>query len=93
MRPQPARTVRLQRAEWRHPPFRHVPFHSGTVQADEEGEVVERESERYAHSRAYVERLAADGFSLRSHERSVLRQDEGKDVHGDVYVFERRAAE
>lgn len=47
---------------------------------------------RYRHSEAYIRQaLAAAGFEARQVERSVIRMDSGKPVHGILFVAERRA--
>jgi len=46
---------------------------------------------RYAHSRAYVERLAAEsGLELAEAQPSVIRQEDGQPVRGVLYALERR---
>lgn len=48
------------------------------------------QSLRYAHSASYVRGLLAErGFQLLREERTVIRQDGGKPVHGILYLAER----
>jgi predicted TPR repeat methyltransferase len=48
------------------------------------------DSGRYAHTRAYIEALAAQqGFRIAALDASVLRQDAGKDVDGLLVVLQR----
>jgi predicted TPR repeat methyltransferase len=47
-------------------------------------------SGRYAHSRAYVERLAAAaGLRLAHAEPTIIRKEEGAPVQGDLYALEK----
>lgn len=48
---------------------------------------------RFAHSSAYIERLAADhGLSLRRRQPTVLRTESQAPVHGTVFVLGRQTA-
>ena len=68
----------------------------------EEGNVLRRESERFAHKRNHVLDIAADVSSnhqeattatllLVSVERVELRIDDGKPVLGDIFVFQKQS--
>ena len=61
-----------------------------SVEAAEAGDVVLRESLRYAHGETYLRRLAADaGFAVLRFEREVLRQDRGTAIDGFLVVLAR----
>jgi predicted TPR repeat methyltransferase len=54
-----------------------------TVEASEEQDFVLRDTCRYAHSAAYIRKLADDhGFALEAIESKVIRQQDGMDVVG-----------
>jgi predicted TPR repeat methyltransferase len=54
---------------------------------DEEGDVVKRDTERFAHSRNYIMGLSVDGFSLESVQDVVVRNDGATTLRGDIFVF------
>lgn len=61
-----------------------------SVEESMEGPYTLQHSHRYAHARAYVERIARDaGFVVAYLERAVLREDEGAEVGGLVVVLMR----
>ena len=65
-----------------------------TVEAaapDEEGWVL-LPSGRYAHSRAYIQRLCADKFDIAALEPIAARQELGKDVKGFVVALRARSS-
>jgi predicted TPR repeat methyltransferase len=63
-------------------------FFAFSVEASEDQDFVLRATRRYAHSRTYLRRLAADhAFVLQSIEPHVIRQEEGVDVIGDLAVL------
>ena len=58
-----------------------------------EGDYALQPSRRYAHARAYVERLLADrGFALVSLAEETIRQDRGEPVRGLIVVARKLAA-
>ncbi|MBN8885737.1 MAG: methyltransferase domain-containing protein [Rudaea sp.] len=58
--------------------------------ADSEGDFVLRPSKRYAHSRAYVERLCRDaGFGVVGFEEIELRMEERVPISGYIVVAEK----
>jgi predicted TPR repeat methyltransferase len=61
-----------------------------SIESDQEGDgYVLRSSGRYAHSLAYIKRLAeAAGLREMRREESVLRTDKGQPVHGCIVVLE-----
>lgn len=62
-----------------------------TVEALDEGDFVLQPTRRYAHSRAYIERVAAaHGFASRGITRRTLRMNGDAEVAGYVCVFARR---
>jgi predicted TPR repeat methyltransferase len=64
-----------------------------TVEHHEGEGFVVRVSQRYAHSREYIESLAAThAFAVLAADLCVLRQDRGEEIHGVVYVLRRAAA-
>jgi predicted TPR repeat methyltransferase len=51
-----------------------------------------RDTGRYAHSPAYIARVAGDhGFDIRLNRPVNLRKQRGKWIPGDIYVLQRRA--
>lgn len=69
--------------------LRHGGWFSFSIESNEGGDFILRATRRYAHSTAYVEKLAANhGFSIASIEPGVLRQEKGADVKG-YYVLMR----
>jgi len=57
---------------------------------DEEGDFVLRASKRYAHSRAYIERLCRGaGFACVGFEEIELRMDGNTPVHGFIAIAEK----
>jgi predicted TPR repeat methyltransferase len=61
-----------------------------SVEANQGEDYVLRPTLRYAHSMAYLQKLAGDyGFSLESNELKVIRQEQGVDVDG-YHVIMRR---
>ncbi len=63
-------------------------FFCFSVEAGDERDFVLKTSLRYAHSVAYIRRLAGDyGFVLQTTESRVLRQDEGVDVGGHIVIM------
>ncbi len=61
-----------------------------SVEETTEDNYVLQRSHRYAHARAYIERVAREtGFAVRYVERCVLREDEGVEVGGLVVVAQR----
>lgn len=69
-----------------------VVFTTEAVDAAEEGgEVVLRDSLRWAHRRSHLEDAAARaGFAVVAIETATLRRDRGRDIVGHVGVLERR---
>jgi predicted TPR repeat methyltransferase len=69
-------------------------FSTESADDDVDGGVVERDSARYAHSRTYVQSVAADGFDLVNVENVTIRMGGGTDgslpIAGDIFVFKRR---
>ena len=69
---------------------RHGLFLFSTERDDTASGFVLRDSGRYAHSKDYVADVAATyGFAVVSVEDVLLRKDDGKDIHGNVYVLKR----
>jgi predicted TPR repeat methyltransferase len=59
-----------------------------SVEAREEGDFALRATRRYAHSKAYIEKLAqAHGFAVESIETHAIRQEDGIDVTGNVVML------
>ena len=59
-----------------------------SVEASEEQDLVLRATRRYAHSRAYLERLAQDhGFAVETIEPHIVRQQHGVDVEGYIAIL------
>lgn len=69
---------------------RHGLFLFSTERDDTASGFVLRDSGRYAHSKDYVADVAATyGFAVVNVEDVMLRKDDGKDIHGNVYVLKR----
>jgi predicted TPR repeat methyltransferase len=61
-----------------------------SVEAGEERDFALRSTLRYAHSAAYLRRLAGDhGFVLETIDTTVIRQDGGDDVVGHIAMLRR----
>jgi predicted TPR repeat methyltransferase len=68
--------------------LRDAGFFGFSVEVGEEQDFVLRPSRHYAHSRAYLQRLADDhGFVLETIESQVIRQGDGIDVAGYFAVL------
>ncbi|MDE1991452.1 MAG: methyltransferase domain-containing protein [Rhizobiaceae bacterium] len=62
--------------------------------AGEEGSFLLRDSLRYAHSEAYIRMItAAHGFAVRGLERTIIRMDAGKPVHGILFLTQAKSSE
>lgn len=60
------------------------------LEKEDERNVLERESCRYAHARTYVLGLATEnGLELQSVENVLGRMDEGNEIRSDIFVFKR----
>ncbi|MES2038269.1 MAG: tetratricopeptide repeat protein [Pseudomonadota bacterium] len=56
--------------------------------ADESADYILRPSQRYAHSHAYLQRLAqSHGFKIVETSQEIARQDKGEDVHAHILVM------
>jgi len=65
-------------------------FFGFSVEACEDGDFVLRATRRYAHSRAYLRKLAEEhGFIFETLESHVIRQQDGIDVVGDLAILRR----
>lgn len=63
-------------------------FSTESLEEESRETVIRRESDRFAHKRTYVIDVATAGLlSLKNVDRAVLRMEEGKPVHGDLFVF------
>jgi len=62
-----------------------------SLEASQEADLVLRPSRRYAHSLAYIRRLAAGNrFEVSSIDKSVIRQEGGLDVDGFLVLLTRQ---
>jgi predicted TPR repeat methyltransferase len=69
---------------------RSAVFAFSVEDAGKEGEFCLRDSLRYAHSEGYIRRVsAAHGLAVLRVERSVIRMDGGKPVHGILFLTRR----
>ena len=63
-------------------------FFGFSVEVSEDQDFVLRATRRYAHSRAYLRRLAEDhGFAFETLESHVIRQQDGIDVVGELVIL------
>jgi predicted TPR repeat methyltransferase len=61
-----------------------------SVEVSEDQDFVLRATRRYAHSRAYLRRLAEEhGFVFETLESQIIRQQDGTDVVGDLAILRR----
>jgi predicted TPR repeat methyltransferase len=68
--------------------LREGSFFGFSVEASEDQDFVLRATRRYAHSRAYLRKLAEDhGFVFERVESHVIRQQDGIDVVGDLAIL------
>jgi len=65
-------------------------FAFSTEAAEGDAPYILRETNRYAHSAAYVRTVTkGNGFSELAFEQAVLRKDRGKPIHGYLFVVRR----